>query len=117
MVALLVTGPLLVTLLVVVKGPVMVVVARFDGPKTVRVLLTVRFSVVVVPVMVASPSMVVVAKVDVPKTVKVLLTVRFSTAKLVRSTVMPEKSRVRVLPPEMARVMVLFALMGEAVKV
>ena len=58
-----------------------------------------------------------VAKVEAPNTVKVLLTLRFSTAKLVKSISRLEKSSVRVLPPEMLKVMVLFALKAEAARV
>ena len=55
----------------------MVVVAKVEVPKTVKVLVTNKVSIVLVPVTVRS-LMVVVAKVEVPKTVKVLVTNKVS---------------------------------------
>ena len=52
----LVTGPLLVTELLLVKGPVMVVVTKLLSPNAVRVVLTVRFSKLALEVSMPAPT-------------------------------------------------------------
>ena len=70
-----VTGPLLVTELLVVNGPVMVVVARLLSPNAVRVVLTVRLSKLALVVSMPAPTN---SKVLVPVWLKLRLPVAVS---------------------------------------